>query len=324
VATHDEVATLLAQRTAMRGNLTARVENAVLTVLAQFATDPNAWYDHAAITEMTGQVVAYVEAAQTQAAQLTDAYLIEVATRMRPTRPFQTGGAVEPATLRRGVTHEGAYGRLADQYRYMASIGHDPAKILSRITERARVMVGTDLQLALRNQSMRWMWNNDLELWRRIIRPELATEGTCALCVVASDRVYYRGDLMPIHDRCGCDVLPIIGDDDPGRFLNSEDLEGLYDQAGSTYGSDLKNVRVRVDEHGELGPVLSNANHTRPVPPNAAAARQATKNVQAEIDALERTYADLQARAAAGADVAAPLAYQRDRLSKLRAAARDA
>lgn len=320
MALHDEVSTLLAQRSVLRGNLAKRAENAALSVLAQFAADPNAWYDHGAITEMTRQVVAYVEAAQMQAAQLTDAYLLEVATRMRPTRPFETGGAVQPATLRRGVTHEGAYGRLADQYRYMASIGHDPADILARITERARVMVGTDLQLALRNQSMRWMWRNDLELWRRVIRPELATEGTCALCVVASDRVYYRGDLMPIHDRCGCDVLPIIGDDDPGRFLNQEDLDDLYDEAGSTYGQDLKKVRVRIDEHGELGPVLSDARHARPTPPNAAAAQQATKNIQAEIDALERTYADLQARAAAGEDVSSPLAYQRDRLSALRAA----
>lgn len=258
---YDQVAAILARRTAMRATLNTRAETAALRVIEQFAAASDAWYDHRLISEMTGLIVQYVEAAQVQAAQLTDAFLLQIARDLRPAQQFRSGGPVIPGELRVGATHEAVYGRLADQYRYLRSTGMLEPEILKRITQRARILVGTDLQLALRNQSMRWMYRNDLKLWRRVIRPELAKESTCGLCVVASDRIYYRGDLMPIHDRCGCDVLPIVGRDDPGRFLNTQDLDALYDVAGSTLAEDLKDVRVKVVEHGELGPVLVDARH---------------------------------------------------------------
>jgi len=90
----------------------------------------------------------------------------------------------------------------------------------------------------------------------------LAKTGSCGLCIVASDRIYGRGDLMPLHGRCHCLVAPIVGDVDPGRELNGDDLSALYKGAAvagrqsSTDGRDLKKVRVQVNEHGELGPVL--------------------------------------------------------------------
>jgi hypothetical protein len=77
---------------------------------------------------------------------------------------------------------------------------------------------------------------------------------------------------MPIHDRCRCETLPIIGEQDPGQSLNGDELRALYDAAGSTKGSDLKRVRVKVREHGEIGPVLTDASHNWRGPTQVAAA----------------------------------------------------
>lgn len=38
--------------------------------------------------------------------------------------------------------------------------------------------------------------------FRRIIHPEFSTGGVCGLCVAASDRIYHRETLRPIHLRC--------------------------------------------------------------------------------------------------------------------------
>ena len=97
--------------------------------------------------------------------------------------------------------------------------------------------------------------------YRRVIRPELSKSGTCGLCVAASDREYKRGDLLPLHDRCKCIVLPIIADIDPGVRLNQDDLDRLKADAGSNSAKDLKRTRYRVDEHGEIGPYLLARHH---------------------------------------------------------------
>ena len=95
--------------------------------------------------------------------------------------------------------------------------------------------------------------------YRRVIHPELSKGGTCGMCVVASDRVYKTGTLMPIHANCECTVAPIAGDDDPGHRINAADLRRLYGDAGGTGRAGLKRTRYRIDEHGELGPVLTPA-----------------------------------------------------------------
>jgi hypothetical protein len=73
---------------------------------------------------------------------------------------------------------------------------------------------------------------------------------------VASDRTYKSKDLMALHDRCKCTVLPIVNGQDPGLTLNGADLAAFYKSAGSTGAADLKKTRYVVHQHGELGPVL--------------------------------------------------------------------
>ena len=110
-----------------------------------------------------------------------------------------------------------------------------------------------------------------------ILRPELAKTGSCGLCIAASDRVYNKASLMPMHGGCNCDVLPIIGaaggTGDPGNSLNNLDLAAVYAEAGNSSDSwDLKRARFEVNEHGELGPVLTVEGHTFTGPDDLALA----------------------------------------------------
>lgn len=91
--------------------------------------------------------------------------------------------------------------------------------------------------------------------FRRIIHPEFSTGGVCGLCVAASDRIYHRETLRPIHLRCKCTSAPVTATYDPGQPLNAADLKLLYTDAGSTSAADLKRSRYTVT-YNELGPVL--------------------------------------------------------------------
>lgn len=42
--------------------------------------------------------------------------------------------------------------------------------------------------------------------YKRVVHPNESESGSCALCLIASTRVYYVEDLLPIHERCHCDV----------------------------------------------------------------------------------------------------------------------
>lgn len=97
--------------------------------------------------------------------------------------------------------------------------------------------------------------------FRRVIRPELSATGTCGLCVVAATNWYTVDALKPIHNLCKCVTLPVVKGEDPGFGWNQEDLRKNLDQmygaaGGSTSGKKLKRIRVKITEHGELGPIL--------------------------------------------------------------------
>lgn len=229
-----------------------------------------AWYDTQAITGMATLIARLVEAMQRRIAAVTDAYLAR-ATTLLAARPVAPVGVVDVTGLRTGVTHPGVYGRAADQYRWARSEGATDEQAAAVAVSRAERAADMDAQLAKRAQVHRFTLVRSVDGYRRVLRPELARDGPCGLCVAASDRVYSRAELLPLHDRCKCVVLPIVNGVDPGVEVNARDLAALYRAAGSTAARDLKRVRVAVRQHGELGPLLVDRRHRFRGPDDVAA-----------------------------------------------------
>lgn len=226
-----------------------------------------------------------------------------------------------------------AYGRVAEQYRYgVIANGEDESTARAKALVRIEAVAQTDVTLAVREQVRKSVGKlRNVKGYRRVLRPELSEEGPCGLCVVAADRVYHVEELKPIHDRCVCEVLPIIGSLDPGLELNSDDLDAIYDAAGGTGGevvrgrkrhsAALKKIRVALAEHGELGPVLVNADHKFRGPTKVAATKVPDRAVraQAQLESLDKKFAELQRRLQAGdSSVARAIEWQENAIAKLR------
>jgi hypothetical protein len=162
---------------------------------------------------------------------------------------------------------EDAYGKIADNYRFNTTVrGDEPLRAQQKAEARIGVVASTDVTLAVREQYRRNMNAQGATGFRRILHPELSQTGPCGLCVVAADRVYKTEDLLPLHNRCVCEVLPVYGKVDPGITLNGDDLRRIYEAAGGVDEDGnptpdntreaLRRVRVVLTEHGELGPIL--------------------------------------------------------------------
>lgn len=160
--------------------------------------------------------------------------------------------------VRFGADMKTVHTRPAQVYLRAVALGASHREALNRAGRRAADTMISDITLEDRQAQQRMLDQLGIVTFRRIIRPELSVSGTCGLCIAAADRVYKTGDLMPLHPpTCKCIVMPVIGDDDPGFEMNTVDVEQLYEDAGSNKAADLKRTRYQVEQHGELGPVLT-------------------------------------------------------------------
>lgn len=249
------------------------------------------------------------------------------------------------------------YGRLADKYRYETIVqGSSEAEAIAKVIARAEAVVDTDIALAVRAQEIETVRRRGVTFYRRVLHPELAESGlSCGLCIVAADRIYSVAKFKrEIHDHCHCEMLPIENGLDPGRNINDADLESLYRAAGTFVGREretgggarqggaLKKVRARLDEdgnvidisnqrgkpvrvavteHGELGPVLVNANGKVRTVADYARTRTTDRRItrQANLDSLEANLPKLIARRDAGAaGLDAAIDFHRRRIAELK------
>lgn len=240
------------------------------------------WYDDLAVRRMAKAIASQVQPVQRLVAAQEVAYLRQ-ATSMISGRPLSPVSLLTPTQvddLRVGVRPDDVYVRLANQYRFERAKDNPPteAVVLQHVETRADVMAQTDVALAARQQWEKFFTQNKVEGYRRVIHPELSKGGTCGLCIAASDRVYHSDRLMPIHARCVCGVMPIVGGFDAGNSLNNLSLGDLYGNAAGdskrtgTSAADLKRTRYKVNHHDELGPVLTAAGDSFRGPAAAAAA----------------------------------------------------
>lgn len=231
------------------------------------------------------------------------------------------------------ITPADVYGRVADGARYdQVANGADEEKARQRAIVRVRAAAHTDMTLAVRAQYEKALKEGRTvraDGWRRILRPEMSKTGPCGLCVVAADRVYNRGDLMPIHDLCVCEVLPILGDLDPGLVLNVDDLNRIYAAAGNTGGDVIKNgkrhsgalkdLRVALTEHGELGPVLARADQSFRGMQQVAKTQSVDPQhrLEHQLEQLEKKFDQLIRRRRAGEDVDRPYEWHSNRIDEV-------
>ena len=259
----DDLLPLVDAQSAARAQVVERTSAAVERLTASVEN----WADPVQILAYTTQVGQIVGGGQTSVAMLTNTYLARVATIITG-QPVAAGPLVGKLgeTLRHlppGQGWETVYNRVATTYRVELDKHGNKARAIRTANARAMEMAATDLGLAHRDQIDTFLRGRRKYLFtfRRIIRPELSNGHVCGLCIAASDRIYYRGDLLPIHTRCHCEVMLVTKATDPGSVINEQGLAALYEAAdGNTYAK-LRATKFAIVENGELGPVLVNADH---------------------------------------------------------------
>lgn len=245
-----------------------------------------------------------------------------------PSRPVTTRPSTSPRRqAAETVDPAQVYGRIFDSARFhIVAKGYTPEQVQAKSIQRAAAVAQTDIMLADRAQARHTMRQRGVQRYRRVIRPYAGSGGpVCGLCIVASTRIYFIEDLLPIHNNCRCTVVPVGDAADPGEQFNKDDLRALYRAAGSTGGSKrqggaLKKVRVQITEHGELGPILVNGAHKRRGPAEVAAATHPGREVtaRAQLNSYLQSLPILQAREAAGEDVLDAIRWQTRKIAELR------
>lgn len=217
------------------------------------------WYAAAQVAELGGFGAQVAQAAAETAAGVGSTYITEVLAALG-TRSVPSA-RVRLEAPRRGADLVKVYSRPASEYRLAFALSGDPAQAATAAGRRLQDLVRDDVVLGRREGQQRMMRRAGVQQYMRLLHPELAVGGSCGLCVAASDRAYKTGQLLPMHGGCNCEPVPLATGMRPGD-INNVDLARVYDAAGgSNKAADLKRTRFRVDQHGELGPVLTDAAH---------------------------------------------------------------
>jgi hypothetical protein len=162
--------------------------------------------------------------------------------------------------LRNGVAPREVYRRpFVDVYRALND-GKPLTEAVQLGANRISSIASTDIQLARRNAGFGVRSKNGGIVG--FARTLTGTEN-CALCYVASTQRYTRGDLLPIHPGCDCGEMPIYGNEDPGQVIDSLRLEATHEAVEARFGRFDRSAReldyrqIAIQEHGELGPLLT-------------------------------------------------------------------
>lgn len=316
------------------GELIADILRVVMPIQRQAARVTDAYLTNAAriISGRAQRPAGVVDLSQLRR-KMTDQLADEILAGTRRTawielgNPADGGGESIDLQTGYGLEHDreyadpaDAYGKIADNYRFnVVARGDDPVRAAEKALARVAVVASTDVTLAVREQYRRTMGQQKATAYRRVLHPELSETGPCGLCVVAADRTYKTEDLLPLHNRCVCEVLPVYGSQDPGIRLNGDDLGRIYDAAGGNTRDQLIKTRVVLTEHGELGPVLVHGEqHYRgpeEVARNFASSRR--EREQAILDALLPVHEMTKRRIAGGEELPKSLRWQQARIAEL-------
>lgn len=197
-------------------------------------------YDESDVDRFLSRATPVVAASQAHAVALTDAYFAAETGRSPLGLPLDS---LTGAGARNGTPPADVYRRPFVQVWAALAKGTLWADAVSAGGARVASAASTDVQLSMRAASREiGLRDGRITGFRRVLSGK-----SCALCASASTRTYSRGDLLPIHGNCDCTVAPIIGRRDPG--------------ARSPQPVQQDGPAPAVHEHGELGPVLTDADH---------------------------------------------------------------
>lgn len=209
------------------------------------------------------QMATAMDASKQQAANLAVAYQSEIAklANQKFVSPAITADDISTSVLRNGADQVQVYTRPFVEMRTALASGVDFQSALKRGGYRAADLAKTEVQLARRNASLYARGKNkNIVGYLRV----LSGAENCALCSIASTQRYHKRDLLPIHPGCDCGEMPIYGNQDPGQIIDEVRLERTHSGMQQAFGEFSRSGRdgidyrtVMVQEHGELGPVLT-------------------------------------------------------------------
>lgn len=211
---------------AFQRRIAVQLRAAIARVLAARTADLDEWLS---------QVVPTVLDAQRGVVATTDAFL-----------SLDAGLATDTDTAPWGIDAERIIGRVARRGVLLEDVYARTLRATVGTTRgRLEREVATDISLARREAT--WIHTaGDQRIvgHRRVLS---AAADHCALCVVASTRVYRSADLAPIHSHCGCTTQPIYRRAE-APTVDQAFLEDLYSRAGTNRYEDLRTLRVLTDE----------------------------------------------------------------------------
>lgn len=214
-----------------------RLRGSVSTLVAQeWKRLPN-YSDEENVERFTRAAAGIVRAGQRSSVSVTESYFARLL--KKPPRGVDADAVI--ARSRNGAKAEEVYHRAFVTVWSALKEGTPWEDAVKAGLERATAAAATDIQLAMR-ETAREIGEGDSGIHGFARVPNGAA---CELCLIAATQTYHTSDLMPIHDRCGCSVEPIFSEfpSSPSEIAGDD---------GTT---------VRVEDHGELGPVLTNADH---------------------------------------------------------------
>ena len=245
------------------GRAAAAVRAAVVAFAAA-AWRAQGSYRDADVDALVALIVPRVRAGQVQVANLTSAYIAQVATLRTGVLVSPVGVDVAAVTGGRGVPAEDVYRRPAVEVYTALAGGASYPDAVSRGLGRLVSLVSTDVQMAKVRQSRASMGASGARFYRRVLNGG----DNCAMCMLASTQRYRVKDLSPIHPGCDCSVDPLPPGEDEFQVLDPDEVERIHAAVGERLGVEDRGGRavdyrklVIVREHGEYGPTLTLKGH---------------------------------------------------------------
>lgn len=220
----------------MQAQLRARLEQAVARA---WLTLPG--YDEDDVLRFLSAVLPAVATAQRVAVRITAAFLAR-SVGGRPTAIDLD--QVTGAALRGGIEPQTVYRRPFVTTWTALERGVLFQDAVQQGLARARSTAAMDVQLAMRQTLVHVGERDD----RILGYQRVPDAGACTFCRLVSGQRYTTGQLMPIHNHCGCGV-DVITAENRGDFTGRAENDLSVTRDG---------VTASVEDHGELGPLLVN------------------------------------------------------------------